>query len=221
MIEVSGLVKTFTEGDREIRPLDGIDFSCKQGEFVIITGRSGSGKTTFLNILGGLAQPTIGSVKIDGAEIGRLSDAGCSSLRFRTIGFVFQFPGLLSSLSVLENVTLPFSLAGTPPDTAYARNLLKRVGLPDKADACPARLSGGELKRVAIARALVNKPLLILADEPTAELDPDTERDVMALLCEANREGTTIVLVTHSTEQVSSATRVLKMENGRLQELHR
>ncbi len=219
MIDVSGLIKTYPEGSREIRPLDDIDFTCERGEFILIVGRSGSGKTTFLNILGGLTQPTAGRVKIAGKEIGKLSDAECSAFRFRTIGFIFQFPGLLAPLTALENVTLPSSLSGvTPGDPAYARTLLERVGLPEKADTLPAHLSGGELKRVAIARALVNRPSLILADEPTADLDVETERDVMALFREINRSGTTIVMVTHNTELAPFASRVMKMENGNLTE---
>ncbi|MCX6689664.1 MAG: ABC transporter ATP-binding protein [Methanoregula sp.] len=222
MIDVSGLVKIFLEGGREIRPLDGIDFTCERGEFILIVGRSGSGKTTFLNILGGLTQPSSGRVKIDGNEIGKLSDAECSALRFRTIGFVFQFPGLLAPLTALENVTLSSSITGvTPEDPAYARTLLERVGLPGKADTLPAHLSGGELKRVAIARALVNRPSLILADEPTADLDIETEREVMALFREINRSGTTIVMVTHNTELAPFASRVMKMENGNLTEYER
>ena len=216
------LVKIFLEGGREIRPLDGIDFTCERGEFILIVGRSGSGKTTFLNILGGLTQPSSGRVKIDGKEIDKLSDAECSALRFRTIGFVFQFPGLLAPLTALENVTLSSSITGvTPEDPAYARTLLERVGLPGKADTLPAHLSGGELKRVAIARALVNRPSLILADEPTADLDIETEREVMALFREINRSGTTIVMVTHNTELAPFASRVMKMENGNLTEYER
>jgi len=219
MIEVTGLVKTYAEGDRKIHPLDGIDFSCNRGEFILIAGRSGSGKTTFLNILGGLTRPTAGCVKIDGKEIGQLSDSDRSALRFRTIGFVFQFPGLLAPLTALENVLLPFSITGViPEDPDYARTLLERVGLTGKADTLPSHLSGGELKRVAIARALVNRPSLILADEPTADLDVETEREVMALLQEINRSGTTILMVTHNTELASFASRVMKMENGLLKE---
>jgi putative ABC transport system ATP-binding protein len=217
MIEVTGLAKTYHEGGREIRPLHGIDFTCSRGEFILITGRSGSGKTTFLNILGGLTQPSEGDVKIEGKKLSQLSDTESSALRFRTIGFVFQFPGLLAPLTALENVLLPLSLAGiTPVDPAHARALLGQVGLTGKADTLPAHLSGGELKRVAIARALVNRPSLILADEPTADLDEETENDVMALFGEINRSGTTIVMVTHNTELVPCASRVMKMEKGKL-----
>jgi putative ABC transport system ATP-binding protein len=217
VIEVTGLVKTYYEGGREIRPLDGIDFTCNPGEFVLITGRSGSGKTTFLNILGGLTQPSSGEVKIEGKRLSRLSDKEISALRFRTIGFVFQFPGLLAPLTALENVTLPLSLAGiTPEDPAHTRALLGQVGLTGKDDSLPAHLSGGELKRVAIARALVNRPSLILADEPTADLDEETEKDVMALFRAINRSGTTIVMVTHNAELAPCASRVMRMEGGKL-----
>ncbi len=219
MIETRGLVKYFHDGGREVRPLDGVDFICRKGEFILIVGRSGSGKTTFLNVLGGLTRPTEGSVAIDGKEIATLSDAECAALRARTIGFVFQFPGLLSTLSACENVALPAEIAGTIGRSVRnerARDLLERVGLGEKADSPPAHLSGGELKRTAIARALMNSPSIILADEPTADLDMDTEREVMELFREINREGTTIVMVTHNTDLASYASRMIRMENGTL-----
>jgi putative ABC transport system ATP-binding protein len=143
-----------------------------------------------------------------------MGDDESSAFRSKTIGFVFQFPGLLSSLSALENVTLPQTLAGHPAGTDAARALLDRVGLSGKADASPSYLSGGELKRVAIARALVNRPALILADEPTTDLDAETERDVMELFAGIHKAGTTIVMVTHNTDLASYASRVLRMDKG-------
>jgi ABC-type lipoprotein export system ATPase subunit len=219
MIEARGLVKSYHDGEREVRPLDGVDFSCHGGEFILIVGRSGSGKTTFLNVLGGLTRPTAGSVRIGGKEILNLSDAEAAALRSLTLGFVFQFPGLLSTLSAQENVALSAEIAGTAgkhASTERARDLLARVGLKEKADSPPAHLSGGELKRTAIARALMNSPSLILADEPTADLDADTEREVMELFREINREGTTVIMVTHNIDLASYASRVVRMEKGKL-----
>jgi len=218
VIEVSGLVKTYPAAGKEYRLFDGLSFACNKGEFVLITGRSGSGKTTLLNILGGLTRPTAGNVKIGGRVIDRMDDAECSAFRSKTIGFVFQFPGLLSALSAIENVTLPRTLAGLLPDTEAARVLLDRVGLSGKADASPAYLSGGELKRVAIARALINRPALILADEPTADLDVETEREVMELFAGIHAAGTTIVMVTHNADLATYASRVLQMDKGILSE---
>lgn len=217
MIEAKGLVKTYHDGEKEIRPLDGVDFSCGAGEFVLVAGRSGSGKTTLLNVLGGLTRPTAGTVTVAGKDLLSLSDAECASLRYRSIGFVFQFPGLLSTLTAAENVALSAGIAGTGrEDPGRARTLLERVGLGEKAGRLPSQLSGGELKRTAIARALVNNPVLILADEPTADLDVDTEREVMELFREIHRAGTTIVMVTHNLDLASYATRTVRMERGKL-----
>jgi len=220
MIEARGLVKSYHDGEREVRPLDGVDFICEKGEFILIVGRSGSGKTTFLNVLGGLTRPTTGSVHIVGKDILALSDAESSALRSRTIGFVFQFPGLLSTLSARENVALSAEIAGTSAGKSVsaerAQDLLVRVGLREKVDSHPSHLSGGELKRTAIARALMNSPSLILADEPTADLDVDTEQEVMELFREINCEGTTIIMVTHNIDLASYASRVVRMEKGKL-----
>jgi putative ABC transport system ATP-binding protein len=220
MIQATGLVKYYRDGDREVRPLDGVDFRCERGEFVLILGRSGSGKTTLLNILGGLARPAQGSVRVDGKEILTLPDTECAALRSRTIGFVFQFPGLVSTLTAGENVVLPSDLVGAKSgegDAARrAAQLLEVVGLAGKAGRFPSRLSDGELKRTAIARALMNRPAVILADEPTADLDAETERKIMELFSRINREGTTIVMVTHNTDLIPYASRVLCMENGKL-----
>jgi ABC-type lipoprotein export system ATPase subunit len=217
MIEVSGLVKTYSDGARTIKPIDNVDFSCRKGELILILGRSGSGKTTFLNILGGLIRPTKGKILIDGRDIASLSDKSLSSIRSRSIGFVFQFPGLLSTLTALENVAIPARIAGNPEaSTCRALQLLTRVGLREKANCMPSQMSGGELKRTAIARALMNNPSIILADEPTADLDVDTEREIMVFFSEIMSEGTTIIMVTHNSDLASHASRVLRMENGKL-----
>ncbi len=220
MIEISGLTKTYRDGERTIRPLDNIDFSCRKGEFILILGRSGSGKTTFLNIIGGLTRPTEGKILVEGKDILGLSDNACSAMRSKSIGFVFQFPGLMSTLTALENVILPAQIAGNSRESGdRALKLLKRVGLHDKAQNMPSQLSGGELKRVAIARALMNNPSLILADEPTADLDVETEQEVMEILSEINQEKTTIIMVTHNGDLASYADRVFWMENGKLVEM--
>jgi|WetSurMetagenome_2_1015567.scaffolds.fasta_scaffold160409_2 putative ABC transport system ATP-binding protein len=220
MIEGHGLTKIYREGGRDIRPLDGIDFSCDRGEFVLIVGRSGCGKTTLLNVLGGLTRPTSGSVRVDGNDILTLDDNIASALRSKMIGFVFQFPGLLSTLNVLENVMLPAMIGKKNTDAALrARDLLERVGIAHKAASYPGHLSGGELKRAAIARALMNNPAIIFADEPTADLDLRTEQEVMNLFHEINREGTTIVMVTHSPDLSPFATRIVRMDEGRLMQV--
>ena len=218
MIEARGIRKIFRNGQREIRPLDGIDFACERGEFVLVTGRSGSGKTTFLNVLGGLTLPTAGSVKIAGRDLMTLSDNERSALRSNMMGFVFQFPGLMAPLTVLENVMLPATLMGKPKRETEAREILDQLGLLPKVDTYPNQLSGGELKRTAIARALINKPSLIFADEPTADLDSRTECEVMELFRGLNEKGTTIVMITHTPELSSFATRVLVMDEGKLVE---
>jgi putative ABC transport system ATP-binding protein len=218
VIEARGLRKSYGNGQREIRPLDGVDFSCGRGEFVLITGRSGTGKTTLLNVLGGLTLPSAGSVRIAGRDLLALSDHERSVLRSEMMGFVFQFPGLMAPLTVMENVLLPATLQGKAGKEAEARALLDRVGLLPKAGAYPAQLSGGELKRTAIARALVNKPAIIFADEPTADLDSRTEQEVMELFHGLHEQGTTIVMVTHAAELSSFATRVLVMDGGALAE---
>lgn len=221
MIKISGLGKTYRDGERIIRPLDNIDFSCRKGEFILILGRSGSGKTTFLNIIGGLTRPTEGKILVEGKDIVGLSENACSALRSKSIGFVFQFPGLFSTLTALENVILPAQIAGNPKESAdRALKLLTRVGLHDKTQNMPSQLSGGELKRVAIARALMNSPSLILADEPTADLDVETEQEIMEILSEINQEKTTIIMVTHNGDLSSYADRVFWMEHGKLIEMN-
>jgi putative ABC transport system ATP-binding protein len=218
VIEARGLQKIYRNGQREIRPLDGIDFTCEKGEFVLVTGRSGSGKTTFLNVLGGLTLPTAGSVRIAGRDLLALTDNERSVLRSEMMGFVFQFPGLMAPLTVMENVLLPDTLKGKAKREAEAREILDQLGLLPKADTYPNQLSGGELKRTAIARALINNPSLIFADEPTADLDSRTEHEVMELFHGLHEKGTTIVMITHTPELSSFATRVLVMDGGKLVE---
>jgi putative ABC transport system ATP-binding protein len=221
VIEARGLRKVYGNGSREIRPLDGVDFSCDRGDFVLVTGRSGTGKTTLLNVLAGLTLPTAGSVTIAGRDILALRDRERSALRAEMMGFVFQFPGLMAPLTVLENVLLPGRLTRRTRTEGEARAMLDRLGLLAKADAYPAQLSGGELKRTAIARALVTGPALVFADEPTADLDTRTEREVMELFHGLHEQGTTIVMVTHTPDLSEYATRVLVMDGGALVEAGR
>ena len=220
MIEVTGLYKSYHDGEKEVIPLNNTEFTCKSGEFVLIVGRSGTGKTTFLNAIGGLTRPERGRIQVAGQDILQLRDKDLARLRSETIGFVFQFPGLLSALTTLENVILPSDITGKPSSPERGRKLLERVGLADKAARSPSQLSGGELKRTSIARALINEPNLILADEPTADLDYETEQEIMNLFAEINRGGTTIIMVTHNGELAAFASRVLRMDHGHLIEVN-
>jgi len=218
MIELQGLSKSYQVGGQTVRALLPVDLSIRDGELVSVTGHSGSGKSTLLSLMGGIAAPDTGRVVIDGEDLGALGDDALSRLRNEKLGFVYQFSSLLPTLTALENVLLPtvFGGSGRPED---ARRLLERVGLADKTARRPCELSGGEQQRVAIARAFVNAPRIVLADEPTGDLDEETEADVMRFLEEASREqGVTVVLVTHSSELAVRAGRRLKMKHGVLEE---
>jgi len=219
MIKATGITKTYTTSSSEVRAVDDAYLEVKQGEFVLILGRSGSGKSTLLGMLAGLIQPTNGSVRIQDMEISNLAGDMIADLRAKKIGFVFQFSGLIPTLTALENVMLPtlFCPEGTGCGSR-ALDLLKKVGMSDRADAYPRTLSSGEMKRVAIARALINGPVLLIADEPTGDLDVDTEYEIMELFGQLNREGTTIVMVTHNPDLVPYATRTYGMDKGKLGE---
>ncbi len=189
------------------------------GDFVTIAGRSGSGKTTLLSILGGLTRPSSGTVELRGRDIWSLPDAELSSVRGKEVGFVFQFSGLLPTLTCIENVALPHLFVRKDmPVMDRARDLLKYVGLSDRQDSYPSQLSGGELKRAAVARSILNNPSIILADEPTSDLDVDTERELMELFARLNRESKTIVVVTHNPALSVYGKRFLKMDKGTLKE---
>ena len=199
-----------------VRAVDGVTFSVSKGEFILVVGRSGSGKSTLLSMLGGLTIPTGGTIRLNGKDLGSMSDEALSRLRGEYMGFVFQFSGLLPTLNVLENVMLPSLFVKAKEDAVKrARKLLLDVGLDSKIQSYPSELSGGELKRAAIARALVNDPLLILADEPTGDLDIDSEREIMELFKEINRQGKTILMVTHNPELSSYASRVIQNGEGK------
>lgn len=195
-----------------------IEFGC--GEFVVLLGKSGSGKSTLLNLIGGIDEPTAGDVFIDGQNITRMTDTARTLFRRKHIGFVFQAFNLIPTLSVFENVMLPLELSGnTSQARKRAQTLIEQVGLTHRANAFPDRLSGGEQQRVAIARALVNDPLVVLADEPTGNLDSDTGKRILDLLDELTRKaGKNLVMVTHSEEVIGIADRVLRLRDGKLVE---
>lgn len=214
-IIVDGLTRTYLGG---YQALKGVTFSVSQGEFTAIMGPSGCGKSTLLNILGLLDRPTSGKYLLEGAETARLGDAELTGLRRSRIGFVFQAFNLLPRLSALENVALPMAYAGMGVDERRerARVLLSRVGLGRKAENTPLQLSGGERQRVGIARALSNKPALLLADEPTGNLDSKSSAEILALFKELNAEGMTVVLVTHDPAIGEAAGRVIRVKDGSL-----
>ncbi|MEI6292248.1 MAG: ABC transporter ATP-binding protein [Methanomicrobiales archaeon] len=219
MINVTGLTKTFRTDSTELKAVDDVNFEVKPGEFVLIFGRSGSGKSTLLGMLAGLIHPTGGEVRINKTDISHLSDDEISELRAKEIGFVFQFSGLLPTVTVLENVMVPTLFCRTGGGSrSRALDLLEKTGIKDRADAYPRTLSSGEMKRVAIARALINGPSLLIADEPTGDLDVDTEYEIMELFRQLNHEGTTIVMVTHNPDLTSYGTRTYRMDQGKMVE---
>ena len=214
VIITRGLTRTY---DGDVQALRGIDAQVADGEFVAVTGPSGCGKSTLLNLLGGLDRPTAGEIELGGRRVDGLSEARWAHVRRDEIGFVFQFFNLIGNLSVADNVELPGLLAGLSPRAARERRgeLLTSLGIAEHADTSPTRLSGGQQQRVAIARALINRPRLLLADEPTGALDSASAREVMGVLREAHDErGQTIVLVTHDARVAARADRVLAMRDG-------
>jgi putative ABC transport system ATP-binding protein len=218
-IETRDLVKVYGAGGTEVRALGGVDLAVEEGEFVAMMGPSGSGKSTFLHIIGALESPTSGTVAVNGNRYDGLDDKELTRFRRDHIGFVFQFFNLLGSLSAVENVLLPALISGRHDDalTARALELLARVGLGDRAEHRPAELSGGEQQRVSIARALLLSPELLLADEPTGNLDTRAGRGVLRLLREVNdREGHTIVMVTHDPSAAAMADRVVFLRDGEI-----
>jgi putative ABC transport system ATP-binding protein len=218
-IQVSDVVKTYPLAAGEFIAVDHLSLDIAQGEFVAIVGRSGSGKTTLLNLLAGIDRPTSGTVRAAGADLGSLSESGLAAWRGRNVGLVFQFFQLLPTLTVVENVMLPMDFAKKIPvgeRRDRAQKLLERVGVGDQADKLPAMLSGGQQQRAAIARALANDPPLLLADEPTGNLDSVTAGAVLKLFADLNTEGRTIVVVTHETDIRSIAGRQVTLQDGRV-----
>jgi putative ABC transport system ATP-binding protein len=217
ILEARALNKIYTVDHQEIKVLNDVSLQVETGEFLVITGSSGSGKTTLLTLLSGLDKPTSGRVFIDQQEITRASEDELAPLRNRTIGFVFQSFHLIPSMTALENIMFPAELQGLTDAETKARRLLERVGLSNRADNLPSRLSGGEKQRVSLCRAMINDPILIFADEPTGNLDSNNGRIVFEQLVEMkNEQGATLVVVTHNREIAAEADRVLTLKDGRL-----
>ena len=217
ILETKDLRKVYGSGDTEVRALDGVDLTVEKGEFVAVVGTSGSGKSTLLHMLGGLDRPTGGTVTVDGRELSALKDEELTIFRRRKIGFVFQNYNLVPVLNVYENIVLPIQLDGKAPDKGYVDQIIETLGLGSKLQNLPNNLSGGQQQRVAIARALAAKPAIILADEPTGNLDSATSLDVMGLLkVTAQKFSQTIVMITHNEELAQMADRIIRIEDGRI-----
>ena len=217
ILETKDLRKIYGSGDTEVRALDGVNLNVENGEFVAIVGTSGSGKSTLLHMLGGLDRPTSGSVTVDGKNIFELKDEALTIFRRRKIGFVFQSYNLVPVLNVYENIVLPIQLDGRKVDEKFIGQIVKTLGLDGRLDALPSQLSGGQQQRVAIARALAAKPAIILADEPTGNLDSKTSQDVLGLLKVTSQKfAQTIVMITHNEEIAQMADRIIRIEDGRI-----
>lgn len=217
ILETKGLKKYYGSGDTTVKALDGMDLAVEDGEFAAIVGTSGSGKSTLLHMLGGLDRPTSGSVAVGGTNIFKLRDDELTIFRRRKIGFVFQSYNLVPVLNVYENITLPIELDGNTIDKSYVKSIISILGLESKLSNLPSQLSGGQQQRVAIARALATKPAIILADEPTGNLDSKTSLDVLGLLkVTGEKFRQTIVMITHNEEIAQMAQRIIRIEDGRI-----
>ena len=217
IVKTENLRKIYGSGETEVRALDGVSLSVEEGEFVAVVGSSGSGKSTLLHMLGGLDRPTSGEVWIAGQSLFSMKDEALTIFRRRKIGFVFQAYNLVPVLSVYENVLLPVQLDGGTPDEGYLGQVIETLGLESRLGSLPSQLSGGQQQRVAIARALAAKPALLLADEPTGNLDSRTSQDVLSLLKVTSRRfSQTIVMITHNEEIAQLADRIVRIEDGRL-----
>ena len=217
-MELKNIVKTYITGGDSFNALDGVSLSIRRGEFISITGPSGSGKSTLMHIIGLLDNPTNGKVLLEGRDISKLWENDLARIRNQTLGFVFQQFNLLAKTSALENVALPLLYSDTPASDRelISRQMLNKVGLSDKLKNTPAQLSGGQQQRVAIARALVNHPKIILADEPTGNLDSKSGQEVVSLIHQLHREGNTIVLVTHDPNLANQAQKVIIIKDGKI-----
>ena len=217
VLETKDLKKYYGSGDTQVKALDGVDLTAENGEFVAIVGTSGSGKSTLLHMLGGLDRPTGGSVLVEGRDIFALKDEELTIFRRRKIGFVFQSYNLVPVLSVYDNIVLPIQLDGGRVDEAYVDQVIEALGLEQKLDRLPNQLSGGQQQRVAIARALATKPAILLADEPTGNLDSRTSQDVLSLMKTTGQKfAQTMVMITHNEEIAQLADRIVRIEDGRI-----
>ena len=217
VLQAKDLKKIYGSGDNAVHALAGVDLSVEKGEFVAIVGTSGSGKSTLLHMLGGLDRPTSGTVMVDGQDIFSLKEEALTIFRRRKIGFVFQAYNLVPVLNVYENIVLPIQLDGSRVDEAFIEQIIEVLGLTEKKSSLPNQLSGGQQQRVAIARALATKPSIILADEPTGNLDSKTSQDVLGLLKVTGRKfKQTIVMITHNEEIAQMADRIIRIEDGRI-----
>ena len=217
ILETRDLKKYYGAGNTQVKALDGVDLSVEQGEFVAIVGTSGSGKSTLLHMLGGLDRPTSGTVTVDGKGIFALKDEALTIFRRRKVGFVFQSYNLVPVLSVWENIVLPIQLDGARVDEAYVQEVVAALGLEKKLRSLPGQLSGGQQQRVAIARALATKPAILLADEPTGNLDSRTSQDVLGLMKVTGQKfAQTMVMITHNEEIAQMADRIVRIEDGRI-----
>lgn len=217
ILEVTNLCKTYGKGDTMVKALDNVSFSVEKGEFVAIIGPSGSGKSTLLHILGGVDVPTSGSVVINQTDISNLDETALAIFRRRQIGLIYQFYNLIPILTVQENLTLPLLLDGRKPDKKQIDTLVKRLGLENRLDHLPNQLSGGQQQRVSIGRALVNNSALMLADEPTGNLDSENSKEIISLLRQFNKEfNQTVIIITHDEKIANSADRVITIEDGKI-----
>ena len=221
ILSTQNVRKIYGTGENEVRALDGVDLKVEKGEFVAVVGTSGSGKSTLLHMLGGLDRPTSGTVTVDGKDIFSLKDEALTIFRRRKIGFVFQNYNLVPVLNVYENIVLPVQLDGNEPNRKYIDSIIDMLGLSAKLTNLPNNLSGGQQQRVAIARALAAKPAIILADEPTGNLDSRTSQDVLSLLkISSQKLAQTIVMITHNEEIAQLAVRIIRIEDGRIVDGH-
>lgn len=217
MIQLRQIEKYYRRGSEEVHALKGIDMDISRGEFITVAGPSGSGKTTLLHMLGCLDKATKGTLKIDGVEVEKMSESELVRIRRQKIGFVFQQFHLLPGLSVLDNVALPLVFSRTKRENGKLMSLLDLVGLGDKANRLPSQLSGGEMQRVAIARALANRPEVILADEPTGNLDTENSEKIFDLLKSLHKQGYTVIMITHNPDLAVRAERTIRLRDGRVE----
>ena len=222
ILETKNLQKVYGSGETAVHALRGVDLNVQRGEFIAVVGTSGSGKSTLLHMLGGLDRPTAGEVMVDGKSIFSLKDEALTIFRRRKIGFIFQNYNLVPVLNVYENIVLPIQLDGNTVDETYVAKIIQILGIESKMNNLPGQLSGGQQQRVAIARALAAKPAIILADEPTGNLDTRTSQDVMGLLKVTSQKfGQTIIMITHNEEIAQLSDRLIRIEDGRILEIGR